>query len=179
MIAVDTNLLVYAHRADMPMCIAAQSAIERAAAASGGWAIAWPCIHEFIAVVTGAAFGKHRTPLPVAFEAVRSWSMHPRCRLLGETAHHLETLEALAVRAGIIGSTIHDARIAAICLAHGVSELWSSDRDFNRFPDLRVRNPLIPSLNEPLASYRVAEAVKPARTAASRRAVPGRVRKGR
>jgi hypothetical protein len=44
---------------------------------------------------------------------------------------------------------VHDARIAAICLDHGVDELWTCDRDFGRFPDLRIRNPLIPSLHEP------------------------------
>lgn len=160
MIAVDTNLLVYAHRADMPMCAMAQAAIERAAAAPQGWAIPWPCMHEFIAVVTGSAFGRHRTPLAVAFDALRGWSMHPRCRLLGETTRHLETVEALAARAGISGGAIHDARIAAICLGHGVDELWTSDRDFSRFPDLRIRNPLIPSLNEPLAPYRVARSAR-------------------
>jgi predicted nucleic acid-binding protein len=37
---------------------------------------------------------------------------------------------------------VHDARIAALCLSHGVYELWSGDRDFSRFPALRVRNPL-------------------------------------
>lgn len=43
----------------------------------------------------------------------------------------------------IVGSAIHDARIAAICLSHGVTELWSADRDFLRFPDLKVINPLV------------------------------------
>jgi predicted nucleic acid-binding protein len=38
---------------------------------------------------------------------------------------------------------VHDARIAALCLQHGVRELWSADRDFNRFPALRTRNPLV------------------------------------
>ncbi len=38
---------------------------------------------------------------------------------------------------------VHDARIAAICLAHGVSELWTADRDFSRFPELKARNPLV------------------------------------
>jgi hypothetical protein len=41
------------------------------------------------------------------------------------------------------GSRIHDARIAAICLHHGVGELWSADRDFSAFPQLKVRNPLV------------------------------------
>ena len=57
----------------------------------------------------------------------------------------------------ISGAAIHDARIAAICLDHGVDELWTCDRDFSRFPDLRTRNPLIPSLHEPAgARYRAA-----------------------
>lgn len=43
----------------------------------------------------------------------------------------------------ITGQQVHDARIAALCLYHGIEELWSADRDFNRFPELRVRNPLI------------------------------------
>jgi hypothetical protein len=38
---------------------------------------------------------------------------------------------------------VHDARIAALCLQHGVSELLTADRDFSRFPALRTRNPLV------------------------------------
>jgi predicted nucleic acid-binding protein len=41
------------------------------------------------------------------------------------------------------GAQVHDARIAALCLHHGVTELWTADRDFGRFPELRTRNPLI------------------------------------
>jgi hypothetical protein len=52
-------------------------------------------------------------------------------------------------RADCDGGAVHDARIAAICIAHGIEELWTSDRDFARFPDLRIRDPLIPSIHEP------------------------------
>lgn len=45
--------------------------------------------------------------------------------------------------ARIAGPAVHDARIAAICLQHGVSELLSADRDFSRFPELKTRNPLV------------------------------------
>ncbi|MGE0798352.1 MAG: type II toxin-antitoxin system VapC family toxin [Lautropia sp.] len=154
MIAVDTNLLVYAHRADVDVHAAAQAALELLASRSSGWAIPWPCAHEFLAVVTGAAFGRRRTPLAIAFEALRAWLAHPRCTALGEPPAHLTTLDGLCQRAGLQGGAIHDARIAAICLGHGVEELWTCDRDFDRFPDLKVRNPLIPSLHEPApASY--------------------------
>jgi uncharacterized protein len=59
-------------------------------------------------------------------------------------------LRGLIQRAGVRGGAVHDARIAALCILHDVTELWSADRDFRRYPDLPVRNPLIPSLHEPV-----------------------------
>ena len=149
MIAVDTNLLVYAHRTDAEVHVAARNALERLAGVPHGWAIPWPCAHEFLAVVTGAAFGRDRSPMNVAMEALQCWLAHPGCSAIGESPGHLATLQGLCLRAGLAGGSVHDARIAAICLDHHVEELWTADRDFNRFPDLRVRNPLIPSLREP------------------------------
>jgi len=149
MIAVDTNVLVYAHRADSEFHRAALLALDALSVRPGGWAIPWPCAHEFFSVVTGTAFGARRTPPDVAFDALRSWLAHPRCRMLAETDRHLELLEALARRASLRGGGVHDARIAAICIGHHVDELWTCDRDFDRFPDLHTRNPLVPSLHEP------------------------------
>jgi predicted nucleic acid-binding protein len=53
-------------------------------------------------------------------------------------------IERLLSVGRVTGAKVHDARIAALCLSHGVSELWSADRDFSRFPDLKTRNPLVP-----------------------------------
>lgn len=41
------------------------------------------------------------------------------------------------------GPQVHDARIAALCLQHGVRELWAANRDFGRFPRLKTTNPLV------------------------------------
>jgi len=54
---------------------------------------------------------------------------------------HREDSEFYPV-ASRMGPLVHDARVAAICLQHGIRELWSSDRDFGRFPRLQVLNPL-------------------------------------
>ncbi|NNK63615.1 MAG: VapC toxin family PIN domain ribonuclease, partial [Gemmatimonadetes bacterium] len=51
-------------------------------------------------------------------------------------------LERAVSGSRVAGPRIHDARVAALCDYHGVRELWSADRDFTRFPDLRTRNPL-------------------------------------
>ncbi|MCA3181496.1 MAG: PIN domain-containing protein [Burkholderiaceae bacterium] len=171
MIAVDTNLLVYAHRATVPQHAAASAAMARLSVVQGGWAIPWPCAHEFVAVVTRAVPGVPATPAPVAFDALRAWLSHPGCRLLAESASHLDLWRELVERAGVVGGAVHDARIAAICLGHSVDELWSSDRDFARFPDLRTRDPLVPGLHEPGATpYRAARLDQAAVAVSTRRA---------
>jgi uncharacterized protein len=149
MIAVDTNILIYAHRSDLPQHALARGALEGLVASRREWAIPWPVAHEFVAIVTGRTFGDQRTPRDVALTAINAWLGHPSCRPLGEVAEHWSILAGLIQRARIDGGAVHDARIAAICIGHDIEELWTLDRDFARFPDLRTRNPLIPSLREP------------------------------
>ena len=60
---------------------------------------------------------------------------------LAEGEGYLRVLERIARPALLQGAVVHDARIAALCLYHGVRVLWSADRDFSRFPDLAVANP--------------------------------------
>ena len=142
MIAVDTNLLVYAHRVDALFHEKARPLVESLAQGKAVWAIPWPCVHEFLGVVTNARIFKTPTPLEQALAEVRGLTALPNLSLLAEGDGYFEKLESVASSARIQGSAIHDARVAAICLYHGVTELWSADRDFSRFPTLRVRNPL-------------------------------------
>ena len=62
-------------------------------------------------------------------------------RLIGETDDFATTLGRFVQRPHVVGGVVHDARIAAICVAHGVDELLSRDRDFSLFPELRIRDP--------------------------------------
>jgi uncharacterized protein len=82
-------------------------------------------------------------PLGHALEQVACWLEVPTLVMLSETAQHWPSLRALLEASRISGPQIHDARIAALCRQHGVSELWTADRDFGRFAGLRLRNPLI------------------------------------
>ena len=63
--------------------------------------------------------------------------------LLAESGARWAQLKTLLQRAKTTGAAVHDARIAALCLQHGVAELWSADRDFSRYPALKVVNPLV------------------------------------
>ena len=141
--AVDTNVLVYAHRKEMPLHLAALGTLETLITGIAQWAIPWPCVHEFIAVVTNPRIFKTPTPVTKAFETVRSWDQGKNLQYLAEDPDYLATLEELVRPTALSGAKIHDARIAAICLHHGVYELLTCDRDFSLFPRLRVSNPLV------------------------------------
>jgi uncharacterized protein len=143
LIAVDTNVLVYAHREDSPFYEAAARSIAELAEGAGLWAIPWPCIHEFLAVVTHPRIYGPPTPLARALEQVDAWLESPSLVLLAESETHWPTLRELLSTGRIVGPQIHDARIAALCEQHGVRELWSADRDFSRFSSLTVVNPLL------------------------------------
>ncbi len=143
MIAIDTNLLVYAHREDSPFHEAADACLAQCAESSPGWAIPWPCLHEFFAVVTHPRIYDPPTPVARALEQIDAWLASPSLVLLTETHLHWPRLRELVSKARVAGPAIHDARIAALCVQHGVRELWSADRDFGRFPALRVVNPLL------------------------------------
>ncbi len=142
MIAVDTNVLVYAHRSDSEWHDRAARCLRSLAEARAAWAIPWPCVHEFLAIVTHPRVYDPPTPIAVALEQVDAWIESPSLLLLGEGAEHWPTLRPLIGAGRVAGPKVHDARIAALCLAHGVQALWTADRDFSRFPALRTENPL-------------------------------------
>ncbi|HEV2303518.1 MAG TPA: TA system VapC family ribonuclease toxin [Stellaceae bacterium] len=143
MIAVDTDILVYAHREDAPLHAAAFERIAKLAEGRESWAIPWPCVHEFLAIVTHPRIYAPPTPLPRALDQVDAWLEAPTLVLLAEPASHWPALRGLLADSRIAGAQVHDARIAALCREHGVRELWSADRDFGRFKGFAVANPLI------------------------------------
>jgi len=149
LIAVDTNVLVYAHRADSPWHTRAAELVRELAEGPGAWAIPWPCLHEFLSIVTHARIYKPPSPLDVATSQVAAWLDSPGLTLLTESAEHWRSLREILEAGRIAGPKVHDARIAALCVQHGVRELWSADRDFSGMLGLVTRNPLLPTALAP------------------------------
>ena len=143
MIALDTNILVHAHREDSPWHERAYRCLTLQAESGLPWAIPWPCLHEFLAVSTHPKIHKPPTPLHRALEQVSSWLEAPTLRLLGAGAGYWPVLRHLLEASRTTGPKVHDAHIAALCLHHGASEVWTADRDFRQFRGLKVVNPLI------------------------------------
>lgn len=143
MLAVDTNILVYAHRRETSEHAKALEALRALVQGEEPWAIPWPCIYEFFSVVTNPRIWKDRaTTPPQAIAQIEAWTSSPSLRLIGETEQFLPILVSL-LKPKVKGPVIHDARIAAICISHSVEALLTRDRDFSLFNDLTVRNPVV------------------------------------
>lgn len=142
MIALDTSVLVHAHRTDSVWNERAFQCVCELAEGTGSWAIPWPCVHEFLAVVTHGRIWDPPSPLGAALDQVAAWLESPSAVVLTESGTYWTELRRLLTTGRITGSRVHDARVATLCLVHGVRELWAADRDFGRFPELRCRNPL-------------------------------------
>lgn len=144
MIAIDTNILVYAHRGDAIHHKVMDKLLTKLVEGERLWAIPWPCLHEFLAVVTHPKIYRDQvTPLDLALRQIEAWVESPSVQVISECDDYWTMLKRVVVCGNISGPMVHDAKIAAICLEHRVEELWTNDRDFSRFPLLKVVNPLV------------------------------------
>jgi uncharacterized protein len=139
--AVDTNVLIYAEMTTSRHHVAARELLRELAEDPRPWAIPWPCVYEFLRVVTHPRVYHPPAPLRVALADLHTILASPSLMLLSETPRHLDVMAGVLKGSGVAGNLVHDAHIAALCLEHGVSELLTGDRDFARFPGLRVGHP--------------------------------------
>jgi uncharacterized protein len=141
--AVDTNVLVYAEIAGSPFHAKAREVLATLAEGAAPWAIPWPCIYEFLRVVTHPRIYHPPMPIDVARADVDAILRSPSLLLLSETERHREILDQTLDESGAKGNLLYDAHIVALCKEHGVSELITADRDFARFRGLRTTNPFV------------------------------------
>ncbi len=142
MIALDTNILVYARRSETPFHAEARRVLRGLAEGRRPWAIPWVCAYEFIRVVTHPRVFDPPSPLEAVLNDLESLLASPTLTMLGEGPGHASAMRDTLVAASATGNLVHDGHIAAILQDHGVRELWTADRDFTRFTGLKVHNPL-------------------------------------
>jgi toxin-antitoxin system PIN domain toxin len=136
-IAVDTNILVYAHREELPQHTAARARVTALAEGDAPWGIPVFCLGEFIRVVTHPRLFDPPHTVDEACAALDRVLESPSVRILNP-GERFWTMLAGAVREGAaIGNLAFDAQVAALCRESGVSAFLTEDRDFDRFPWLR------------------------------------------
>jgi predicted nucleic acid-binding protein len=143
MIALDTNILVHAHRKDASLHNEAASCLRRLAEEPRAWSICFHSLIEFYGIVSHPKIWDQPTSPTQVEDQITAWRESPSLRILVESADDIKKLMVIAKTAKVVGPMIHDARIASCCLVNGVRELWTVDRDFSRFSGLQTRNPLV------------------------------------
>lgn len=148
MIAVDTNVLVYAIRPESPQYAAAHRTVTQLSDGSVPWGLPFQVIVEFLRVVTHP---RSRPPLPPAQAMwyVDGLVSSPSVRIIGPGARTVDVLAQVIEDGGAAGNVMHDAALVAVCIENGIDEIISEDRDLRRFTGIRVRR-----LDEGLARER-------------------------
>lgn len=141
MIALDTNLLIYAHRAATPEHRAARGAIEAALNTPGGCGITLPSVAEFFSIVTHlTASGRPSTPMAAAdfLASLRESGVED----LAPGPAFAARLAQVVADLGVKGPRIFDVQIGLCALDAGATELWTHGGGFAKIPGLAVRDPL-------------------------------------
>lgn len=137
MIAVDTNALIYANRAELPLHTVARTRLAELAEGAVPWGLPVVAAWGFARIVTQPIFDPP-TSISQAVEFVDQLLASPTVCVLSPGPRHWELLRKILDEGQVRGGLVTDAVIVALCREHGVDTVLSNDRDFDRFPDVRV-----------------------------------------
>ena len=138
MIAVDTNILVYAHREELPLHNKALARLIQLAENPEPWALPVFCIGEFLRVITHPTLFDPPSPLEQGLAAIKGLVESPSLTVLNPGDRFFTFLTDIIHTADARGNLIYDAQIAAVCREHGVKDILSEDRDFKRFDGITL-----------------------------------------
>lgn len=141
MIAVDTNVLVFAHRTEAPLHQEAVGWLVHLAEGGVPWGLPVFCLGEFVRVVTHRNLFAPPSTLDQATAALTSLLASPSIRVLNPGAGFFAHFQRMLQAGSASGNLAFDAQIAAVCREHGVDTLLTDDRDFARFPQLATLSP--------------------------------------
>lgn len=137
MIAVDTNILIYANRSESPLHGAARDRLAGLAEGLTPWGLPIAAAWGFVRVITQRAF-QPPTPMSQAMDALAALVSGPSVRVLNPGPRHWSLLSEIARGNQVRGAMMTDAVIVALCREHGVDTILTNDRDFRRFSGIRV-----------------------------------------
>ena len=137
MIAVDTNILIYAHRREFAQHAPALKALSSLAEGGELWAVPVAFLAEFLRVTTHPAVLKPPSTIDQASTSIEALLASPSLQVFMPGDRHAALLLQLIRDHQITGNLMFDAQLAALCLEHGVREILTEDRDFSRFPQIR------------------------------------------
>ncbi len=141
MIAIDANILIYAHVSTFPQHDAARQWLDRQLNGDGLVGLPWVSVLAFLRLVTNPRVFERPEPIADAWRQARAWLDCETAWTPAPTARHAEVLGRFLALPGVHANLVPDAHLAALAIEHGLT-LCSTDSDFARFPGLRWLNPI-------------------------------------
>jgi uncharacterized protein len=143
MMLPDANLLLYAYHPNAIQHAASRRWLEAALSGSDLVRLAWPTVWAFVRISTNSKVFEHPLSPAEATTIVSAWLDRPNVDVLDPGERHWEILQQLMTDSQCTGPLVTDAVLAALAIEHGAT-LYTTDRDFSRFPGLSWTNPLAP-----------------------------------
>ena len=143
MLAVDTNVLVYAADSDSQFHRPCREWLERQRSRPDAWYTTWPILYEFLRVTTHPRVMRRPWSAPAAWRFVEALLGSPGLTVLVSTQRHADVAgNVLKELPHLAGNLFHDAHTAILLREHGIRRICTRDTDFNRFPFLEVVDPV-------------------------------------
>jgi len=142
MMLIDANLLLYAYDSSSQHHIKARQWLERTLSEYLPVRLAWITILAFLRISTNRKIFENPFSISEATSIVKEWLEHPMVDVLNPTERHWLILSKLLGNGQASGPLVMDAHLAALAIEHG-ARLCTTDKDFSRFDDLQVFNPLL------------------------------------
>ena len=139
---VDVNVLLYASDQESPFHDAAVAFLRARAEDPDIFCLTWPVIMGYLRLVTNPRLFARPLAPRAAVDNIAGLLGLPRCRVVSEPEHFLDVYRDIAVEITARGNLVPDAHVAALAKAHGIRTIYSHDRDFRKFPFLRVVDPV-------------------------------------
>lgn len=138
---VDTNILVYATHTGSPFHERSRALVEHLVAGPSLAYIFWPAILGFLRIVTHPNILGSPLSCDEAMSNIESLIAPSHVRVAGEGEAFWASLRTVAADVKPRGNLVPDAHLVALIREHGVSTIWSHDRDLRKFRGITVKDP--------------------------------------
>ena len=141
MTLVDANLLLYAYDSESPHHEAARAWLETALSTGHPLRFALITLLAFVRIASDRRIYTRPLPPAEACSLIEQWLSQPNVRLLQPGPRCWRLLKEACEAGQARGAMVMDAHLAALAMEHGAS-IATTDRDFMRFPNIDIVNPV-------------------------------------
>jgi len=142
-LAVDTNVLVYAADMDSQFHAPCRGWLDRQRMRPDAWYTTWAILYEFLRVTTHPRVMRQPWSAPAAWDFIMALLASPGFAVLVATPRHADVAaEVIREMPHLCGNLVHDAHTAILMREHGIGRICTRDTDFNQFPFIEVIDPL-------------------------------------